>query len=129
MGIVDQFVHRSAYGTREFESYMSLRPRGRKLPSYGTLYLAFHGSRDGLLVGAETVHLDRLGTLIGSFRGGIVHLGSCSVLKYNERGEPHAAAAQSAKASVRRSRRSHPLSDGQRDLSRRQRLDRAARRA
>jgi hypothetical protein len=80
MGIVDQFVHRSVYGAPEFASYMEARPKGRLLRSYGTLYLAFHGNRDGLSVGTETVNLDRLGELIGSFDGGVLHLSSCSVL-------------------------------------------------
>lgn len=87
MGAVDRFVHRHCFGDREFESYAKRRSPDRMTRSFGTIYFAFHGSREGLEVGDETLSLDHLAGLVGQLPGGVVHLGSCSVLK----GDPEAA--------------------------------------
>ncbi|MEJ7785471.1 MAG: hypothetical protein WKF96_11755 [Solirubrobacteraceae bacterium] len=81
MRSIDEFVHRHAYGYAEFESYIRARVRDPRARSYGTIYLAFHGTEDGLSVGNETLALDQLADLVGSLPGGVVHLGSCSVLR------------------------------------------------
>lgn len=83
MGTVSEFVHRHAVGTTEFENYLAWRQSDRKVRNYGTVYLAFHGTRQGLQVGDRSVSLDLLAELIGELPDGVVHLGSCSVLRGN----------------------------------------------
>jgi len=87
MGAVERFVHRHCYGFTEFENYAEGRAPDRTTRSFGTVYFAFHGTREGLRVGEKTLSLDRLAELVGQLPGGVVHLGSCSVLK----GDPEAA--------------------------------------
>ena len=82
MGAIEEFVHRHVLGFTEFENYLSRRTPGRaRTRTYGVLYIAFHGSRDGVLIGERCVPLEELADLIGPFPGGIVHLSSCSVLQ------------------------------------------------
>jgi hypothetical protein len=83
MGVLSEFVHRHAVGNTEFENYLSWRDSDRRVRTYGTVYLAFHGTRKGLDVGDHPVSLDDLAESIGKLPGGVVHLGSCSVLKRN----------------------------------------------
>lgn len=83
MGILKQFVHRHAVSVEEFQNYLSMRQQ-RPTRTFGIVYLAFHGSVEGLRVGEEDIDLDRLAEWLGSLRGGVVHLGSCAVLKNRE---------------------------------------------
>ena len=81
---IERFVHRHVLGDRDFENYLSWRAEP-KLRTYGTIYLAFHGRPEGLCVGAaEPYSLDQLAAMVGSLPGGVVHLGSCSILQDNE---------------------------------------------
>ena len=84
MGTIEEFVHRHAIGSTEFENYLSWRTRGRRMRTYGTIYLAFHGSRKGMAAGETMYSLDQLASLIGELPNGVVHLGSCSVLTGRE---------------------------------------------
>jgi hypothetical protein len=81
--MLDQFVHRHALTVREFESYLAWR-QDRLTKTFGTVYFAFHGNSDGLFIGSEVVPLDRLAHWLGPLPGGVVHLGSCAVLKNRE---------------------------------------------
>lgn len=83
MGVVSEFVHRHALGGTEFENYLSWRQSDHRVRNYGTLYFAFHGTRKGLDVGDRQLSLDALAELIGKLPNGVVHLGSCSVLRAN----------------------------------------------
>ena len=83
MGEIDRFIHRHAVGAGEFENYMEWR-KHRSVRSFGTVYLAFHGSQNGLQVGNETFSLENLARLIGRLPRGVVHLGSCSTLLGSE---------------------------------------------
>src|SRR4051812_41149520 len=80
MGTLSEFVHRHAFREDEFESYLRWRQKDRRVRTYGTVFLAFHGTRRGLKVGNSEISLDALGERIGSLPNGVVHLGSCSVL-------------------------------------------------
>lgn len=84
IGVLREFVHRHALSSTEFEDYLSWRRASKKLRNYGTVYLAFHGTRDGLRVGDKSVSLDLLAERLGDVSGGVVHLGSCAVLKGND---------------------------------------------
>jgi hypothetical protein len=64
-GAVDRFVHRHCDGYREFESYAKGRSPDLTTRSFGTVYFAFHGSREGLGVGEEILFLDRLADPVG----------------------------------------------------------------
>jgi hypothetical protein len=81
MGVLSEFVHRHAFRESEFEGYLRSRRRDLRVRSYGTVFLAFHGTRKGLNVGNDDISLDQLARGIGSLPGGVVHLGSCSVLR------------------------------------------------
>lgn len=83
MGELDQFVHRHSFGLEEFERYLSLRQQP-EIQTFGTVYFAFHGSSNGLQVGRDDLNLNQLATMLGDFRGGVVHLSSCAVLKDRE---------------------------------------------
>lgn len=80
-GTIDEFVHRHALVAEEFDSYLGWRMMDRRVRTYGTIYLAFHGSRDGLWVGERAIPLAQLSETLGEVPAGVVHLGSCSVLK------------------------------------------------
>lgn len=84
MGVVEEFAHRHVLGADEFRNYLSWRGVGRRTAKYGVIYLAFHGSGQGLRVGASDVSLDELAELLGPVPGVVVHLGSCSVLRSKE---------------------------------------------
>jgi hypothetical protein len=84
MGTISEFVHRHAFGEAEFESYLRWRQKDRRARTYGTVFFAFHGTPSGLEVGNDQVSLDDLARHIGALPEGVVHLGSCSVLRRNE---------------------------------------------
>jgi hypothetical protein len=87
MGQVSEFIHRHAFRESEFDSYLRWRQKDRRARTYGTLFFAFHGTPKGLEVGNEEISLDILAEQIGSLPDGVVHLGSCSVLRRNEAAE------------------------------------------
>lgn len=84
MSVVSEFVHRHALGATEFDNYLEWRRSDRRVRTYGTVYFAFHGTPRGLSIGGSAVSLDLLAERLGSLAGGVVHLGSCSVLRQNE---------------------------------------------
>jgi hypothetical protein len=84
MRTITEFVHRHAFGEQEFESYLRWRRKDRRVRTYGTIFFAFHGTRNGLEVGNADISLDDLAQQIGTLPDGVVHLGSCSVLRRNE---------------------------------------------
>jgi hypothetical protein len=84
LGVLDAFSHRHVYGKDEFERYLAKREVDRRVRSFGTVYLAFHGSAEGLDAGGHLYSLDALADHLGPLPGGVVHLGSCFVLKNNE---------------------------------------------
>lgn len=84
MGAVSEFVHRHAFREAEFESYLRWRQKDRRVRTYGTVFFAFHGTSKGLDIGNDELSLDDLARQIGSLPDGVVHLGSCSVLRRNE---------------------------------------------
>jgi hypothetical protein len=84
MGRVSEFVHRHAFREAEFESYLRWRRQDRRVRTYGTVFFAFHGTRRGLDIGNDQISLAELARHIGKLPGGVVHLGSCSVLRDNE---------------------------------------------
>lgn len=84
MRAVSEFVHRHAFREAEFESYLRWRQKDRRVRTFGTVFLAFHGTPKGLEVGNDQISLDDLARQIGTLPHGVVHLGSCSVLRRNE---------------------------------------------
>lgn len=86
IGVIREFVHRHALSSRELEGYLNSRRASRRLRNYGILYFAFHGTRDGLDVGGMLVSLDQLADQLGDVSGGVIHLGSCSVLNRSDDG-------------------------------------------
>jgi hypothetical protein len=83
MGAVEEFVHRHVLGSTEFDNYLDLRRSDSRVRGYGTIYLAFHGTDRGLLVGDRPLSLDVLAEMLGDLPGAVVHLGSCSALRGN----------------------------------------------
>ena len=75
-----RFVHRNAHSTVEFEHHLGRWAEHG--PSFDLIYLAFHGSADGLVLSeGQEVSLARLGTLMrGLAKGAVIHFSSCSVL-------------------------------------------------
>ncbi len=84
MSVLSAFLHRHALGATEFDNYLDWRRSDRRVRAYGTVYLAFHGTPEGLWVGDAAVSLDVLAERLGRLADGVVHLGSCSVLRQNE---------------------------------------------
>lgn len=80
MRTVSEFVHRHAVSHDEFKRYLVWRTDTARTRTYGTVYLAFHGTSEGLRVGNKDVSLEELAELLGKLPDGVVHLGSCSVL-------------------------------------------------
>lgn len=83
MGMLSEFVHRHCVGNPELNAYLERRLSDRRMRSYGTLYLAFHGTGRGLDVTGGNLSLDVLAERIGTLQDGVLHLGSCSVLRGN----------------------------------------------
>jgi hypothetical protein len=84
-GRVERFVHRPVLDVADLEGYLKLRREQADLRAYGLIYLAFHGSPEGLSVGDDAVSLERLAELLGRrCDGARVHLGSCSLLTNDE---------------------------------------------
>lgn len=81
MKVVDEFVHRHAFGRDEFDRYLTERMHDRRVRSYGTIFFAFHGSERGLSVDGQTLPLNYLADSLGEIPGSVVHLGSCSTLR------------------------------------------------
>jgi hypothetical protein len=84
------FVHRDVGTVEEFEHYLKKwAQRGRS--SYSVLYLAFHGDCGLVCVGDQRfangeVTLERVGQLLQDrCNGRLIHFGSCSTLKFDER--------------------------------------------
>ena len=77
------FVHRDVATRAELEHYLARWTRER-LP-LNVLYLAFHGTPDGIAIADAPDHeatLEYLGGLLaGKLKGRVVHFGACSVLR------------------------------------------------
>lgn len=75
-----RFVHRSAHTVAEFEHHLSRWTA--QCRHFDVVYLASHGSRDGLhLSDGCDVSLERLASLVGKAgKGAVIHFGSCAVL-------------------------------------------------
>lgn len=98
-GTVEEFVHRHAFGSAEFEEYMKWRKKDRRVRTYGTIFLAFHGSAKGLAVGEDTVlSFSNLEELFGDVPGAVIHLATCSMLKNGEQGAKAFLRSTGAKA-------------------------------
>ncbi len=77
-----RFAHRNAHTREELEHH--IRKWGEKGNDFDFVYLAFHGSRQGLWLseGQEPVSLEDLASLIGDVgRGAVIHFGTCSVVR------------------------------------------------
>ena len=80
-----EFIHRDVGTVGELEHYLKLwQKQGKR---HRVVYLAFHGSPQGLYVSddEDPVSLARLGELLGpAAEDAVIHLGSCSVLRQRE---------------------------------------------
>lgn len=78
-GSVADYTHRDVATREELTYYLS---RLQSIHRFKVIYLAFHGTEDGLdLSHGTTINLDELADLAdGAFKDAAVHLGSCAVI-------------------------------------------------